>query len=98
MYFIRAQDSLAMPTLKPQGNFQQVYHVHTLLADIQLAIWLRILHERWIIGKTWKMEQVVQKHPLNMKAITAEQITEWFTLGTQFANIRITDESSKQSR
>ncbi|XP_062326188.1 ATP-dependent RNA helicase TDRD9 isoform X1 [Osmerus eperlanus] len=43
------------------------------------------------------MEPVVQKHPLNMKAITAEQITEWFTLGTQFANIRITDESSKQS-
>ncbi|XP_010877141.1 ATP-dependent RNA helicase TDRD9 isoform X2 [Esox lucius] len=30
------------------------------------------------------------------KAITAEQITEWFTLGTQFANIRITDEAPKE--
>uniref|UniRef100_A0A674E0Y2 ATP-dependent RNA helicase TDRD9 n=1 Tax=Salmo trutta TaxID=8032 RepID=A0A674E0Y2_SALTR len=30
------------------------------------------------------------------KAITAEQITEWFTLGTQFANIRITDEPPKK--
>ncbi|KAM6961268.1 ATP-dependent RNA helicase TDRD9 [Aplochiton taeniatus] len=30
------------------------------------------------------------------KAITAEQITEWFTLGTQFANIRITDEATKE--
>ncbi|KAM4625880.1 ATP-dependent RNA helicase TDRD9 [Polymixia lowei] len=30
------------------------------------------------------------------KAITAEQIAEWFTLGAQFANIRITDEATKE--
>ncbi|CDQ56177.1 unnamed protein product [Oncorhynchus mykiss] len=30
------------------------------------------------------------------KAITAEQITEWFTLGTHFANILITDEVPKE--
>ncbi|XP_061087856.1 ATP-dependent RNA helicase TDRD9 [Conger conger] len=32
------------------------------------------------------------------KAITAEQITEWFTIGTQFANIRITDEARKETK
>lgn len=32
------------------------------------------------------------------KVITAEQITEWFTIGTQFANIRITDEASKETK
>ncbi|XP_036398195.1 ATP-dependent RNA helicase TDRD9 [Megalops cyprinoides] len=32
------------------------------------------------------------------KAITAEQITEWFTIGTQFANIRITDDGQKDTK
>uniref|UniRef100_A0A8B9JYT9 ATP-dependent RNA helicase TDRD9 n=1 Tax=Astyanax mexicanus TaxID=7994 RepID=A0A8B9JYT9_ASTMX len=31
-------------------------------------------------------------------AITAEQITKWFTIGAQFANVRITDEPKKESR
>ena len=30
------------------------------------------------------------------KTITADQIKEWFTLGNQFANIRITDEATKK--
>ncbi|KAL6488110.1 hypothetical protein MHYP_G00047360 [Metynnis hypsauchen] len=32
------------------------------------------------------------------QAITAEQITKWFTIGAQFANVRITDEPKKESR
>ncbi|XP_076841783.1 ATP-dependent RNA helicase TDRD9 [Brachyhypopomus gauderio] len=31
------------------------------------------------------------------QAITAEQITEWFTFGAQFANVRITDEVKKEA-
>ncbi|KAI4885618.1 hypothetical protein NFI96_019060 [Prochilodus magdalenae] len=32
------------------------------------------------------------------QAITAEQITQWFTVGAHFANVRITDEPKKESR
>uniref|UniRef100_A0AAR2L012 ATP-dependent RNA helicase TDRD9 n=1 Tax=Pygocentrus nattereri TaxID=42514 RepID=A0AAR2L012_PYGNA len=32
------------------------------------------------------------------QAITAEQITKWFTIGAQFANVRITDEPKQDSR
>ncbi|XP_066535114.1 ATP-dependent RNA helicase TDRD9 isoform X2 [Hoplias malabaricus] len=31
------------------------------------------------------------------QAITAEQITQWFTIGAQFANVRITDEPKRES-
>ncbi|KAI5108364.1 ATP-dependent RNA helicase TDRD9 [Silurus meridionalis] len=31
------------------------------------------------------------------QAVTAEQIAQWFTLGTQFANVRITEEKEKEN-
>ncbi|XP_030628475.1 ATP-dependent RNA helicase TDRD9 [Chanos chanos] len=32
------------------------------------------------------------------QAVTSEQIAEWFTIGTQFASVRITDETKKEAK